>query len=127
MSEQNYIKAHSVHAKALAVGPNAQANSYDASVQNGDVGSSLQALRAALASLDLTEGQHALVRRDVDGLHTALQATPPDKAAAGSHLKAISDKLEFAGKAVRSVAGLVEPITKIATFAGVALKAVGLG
>ncbi len=126
-NDQQGIVATNVYGQAIAVGSNAQATSYGNAVQGADIGGAVAALRTALGGLDLTEAQHASVGRDVEGLSAALRANPPDRASAGSHLKSMTDKLEFAGKAVTSVAGLVEPVKAIAVAVGLSLKALGFG
>ena len=121
------ITATNVYGQAIAAGTNAQATSYGNAMQGVDIDKSLAALGTALGGLDLTAAQHASVGHDVDGLKAALQADPADRASTGSHLKSMTDKLEFAGKTVRSVAGLVEPVKTIAAAVGLSLKALGLG
>jgi hypothetical protein len=122
---QPRVTAHSIVAGALAVGPHATAINNQQGLNSAETVDAFLKLQRGIASLGLPEHERLVVDKDLQRLDRAVQATPPDVAAGGSHLKAVVDKLEMAGVVVSKIAALAEPARKIAEAVKLPLHMLG--
>jgi len=110
------IQATNVQAEVLAVGQGAQAVKHAAAADAEVLAKAVGQLRVAIAGLGLQPAARAVLERDVEGLAEATRSHRPDAPKAESHLKGMAEKLKMVGIVVKEVAGLAEPVSKIATL-----------
>ena len=114
------IQATNVQAEVLAVGQGAQAVKHAAAADAEVLAKAVGQLRVAIAGLGLQPAARAVLERDVEGLAEATRShrpdVHPDVHKAESHLKGMAEKLKMVGIVVKEVAGLAEPVSKIATL-----------
>jgi hypothetical protein len=121
------IQAGSVVADVLAVGPNASAqkNVGVREIQEEYLKAVTQ-LRLALDALALPPADKQLLVNQIDKLASGSTASKPDRSGTQPILKAITDILQSAGLAIKNIADLCDPITKIATLVAIPLHMIGL-
>ena len=118
------IQATNVHAEVLAVGHGAKA--VEQVVDAGGV-EAVRELRIALSGLNLRPADGRALTTDVEKLQEAAKSPHHDGGASAGHaLRRICDRLKAAGVIVSAVAGLLEPIKKIAAILRVPLETLGL-
>jgi hypothetical protein len=108
------IQANTVTAEVMAVGYRAQATKTVAAVDHDSLARAITQLGETIDRLGLAPAPRALLEKDVKGLTQATSGPKPDPARAKTHLEGIVEKLGMVGTVVKDVAGLVEPMTKIA-------------
>jgi len=108
------IQATTVTAEVMAVGYRAQATKTVAATDHDAMARAITQLGEAIDRLGLAPGPKALLEKEVKGLIQAASGPSPDAAKAKTHLEAIVEKLGMVGTIVKDVAGLIEPMTKIA-------------
>jgi hypothetical protein len=108
------IQANTVTAEVMAVGYRAQATKTVTAADRDSLARAISQLGETIDRLGLAPAPRALLEKEVKGLTEAASGPSPDPAKAKTHLEAIVDKLGMVGTIVKDVAGLVEPMSKIA-------------
>jgi len=108
------IQANTVTAEVMAVGYRAQATKTVTAADRDSLARAISQLGETIDRLGLAPAPRALLEKEVKGLTEAASGPTPDPAKAKSHLEGIVEKLGMVGTIVKDVAGLVEPMSKIA-------------
>jgi len=123
----NYgIQANSVNSEATAVGEGAKAVKIVKSAEQRELLSAISELKSAIGKLDLPQPNRQELQAHISNLVSAAEQGEAHPQGVAGILQHITNGLKSAGVAVKEVADLIGPITKIAGVAHLGLAALGL-